>query len=142
MHRVDPWTAPLQGLHREHFHPRHAEDHRLSHRKAPSGTARPGRACSTCHMNHEVVNSNAGSPMFCSQIPILSYPKPATEGNRLLGHKMGERTPGDTNCGQRSSALLSQIPGWVGRSQQRQVLLCRTSQPLVYRGLFLSMFRS
>ena len=30
MHRVDPQTAPLQGLHREDSHPRHAEDHRLS----------------------------------------------------------------------------------------------------------------
>ena len=33
VHRVDPQTAPLQGLHREDFHPRHVEDHRLSHRK-------------------------------------------------------------------------------------------------------------
>ena len=30
VYRVDPQTAPLQGLHREDFHPRHVEDHRLS----------------------------------------------------------------------------------------------------------------
>jgi len=33
VNRVDPQTAPLQGLHREDFHPRDAEDHRLSHHK-------------------------------------------------------------------------------------------------------------
>jgi len=34
VHRVDPQTAPLQGLHREDLHPQHVEDHRLSHHTA------------------------------------------------------------------------------------------------------------